>query len=98
MNERVAGLVGIARRGNRLALGFDACRRAVAEQKAALIILAEDLSPASATRLRHRVHASSIRVIVHGGKSEWGRLLGREQVGIIAVLDVGLAKAILQKL
>ena len=96
--EGVEGLVGLARRGRRLAVGFEACIQAVAQKKAALIILAKDLSPATAKRFRNKIEDSPLKVLVHGSKSEWGRALGREEVGIMAVLDKGLGEAIMIKL
>jgi ribosomal protein L7Ae-like RNA K-turn-binding protein len=96
--EGVGGLVGLARRGGRLAVGFEACAQAVAHKKAALVILAEDLSPTTAARFRHKIEKRMIDVIVHGNKSQWGRALGREEVGLMAVLDRGLAEAIRLKL
>ena len=96
--EGVEGLVGLARRANKLAVGYEACERTVAKKQAALIILANDLSPASAARLRRRLTDPVIPLIVHGRKSAWGRLLGREEVGILTILDQGLAAAITEKL
>lgn len=96
--EPVQGLVGLARRANLLAIGFAACAEAVNKNKAAAILLAEDLSAASATRFRKRLGAFSGPIEIHGKKSEWGRLLGREQAGILAILDRGLAAAISEKL
>jgi len=96
--EDVKGLVGLARRGGRLAVGFEACVQAASKKKAALIIIAGDLSPASAERLKSKIPDSAIPVTVHGQKNEWGKALGREEVGVMAVLDKGLAKAIMLKL
>jgi len=96
--EGVQGLVGLARRGGRLAVGFESCAKALLQKKAALIILADDLSPSTADRLKSKLPDASIPMIVHGMKSEWGRALGREEVGVMAVLDKGLAEAIMLKL
>jgi len=98
MAEGVEGLVGLARRGGRLAVGFEACVKALSQKKAALIILADDLSPSTADRLKGKFPDASIPAIVHGLKNEWGRVLGREEVGVMAVLDKGLAEAIMMKL
>ncbi len=96
--EGVEGLVGLARRGARLAVGFEACAKALSQKKAALIILADDVSLSTADRIKSKFQEASVPMIVHGTKSEWGRALGREEVGVMAVLDNGLANAIMLKM
>lgn len=95
--EGVRGLVGLARRANKLAVGFEACARNAAKKRAALILLAEDLSPATATRFRRKLSGVAVPILAHGRKAEWGSLLGREAVGVLAVLDKGLGHAIAGK-
>lgn len=96
--EGVEGLVGLARRGRRLAVGFGACVQAVAQNKAALIILADDLSESTATKVRRQAEGHKVSLVVHGSKAAWGRALGREEVGVMALLDKGMAEAIMLKL
>lgn len=96
--EEVRGLVGLARRANKLIIGFDACARAAAKKQAVLILLADDLSLATAARFRKKLEARTVPLLVHGRKAEWGRLLGRDEVGILAVADKGLAVIIAEKL
>jgi ribosomal protein L7Ae-like RNA K-turn-binding protein len=96
--EGAEGLVGLARRGGRLAVGFGACEQALAQHKVALIILAEDLSASTASKIHRQVERSRVSLIVHGSKAAWGRALGRDEVGVLAVLDKGMAEAIMSKI
>jgi ribosomal protein L7Ae-like RNA K-turn-binding protein len=98
MDEGITGLVGLARRSGRLAVGFDACARAIGQRKAKLIILAQDLSSSTATKVRNRADERQVPLIVHGSKARWGKALGRDEVGVMAVLDSGFAEAIMRKL
>ena len=47
MNERFAGLLGMAKRAGKVQIGFDETVGQVRKQKAHLVLLANDLSPKS---------------------------------------------------
>jgi ribosomal protein L7Ae-like RNA K-turn-binding protein len=87
------GLLGLAARAGRLAAGYDPVVRALAEGRARLLLLAADVSPGT----RRRLPAGTVptRVIPHPGEAV-GRAVGRPgPVRVLAVLDEGLAEALL---
>lgn len=93
----LGGLLGLARRGGRLALGHDAALRAVAARKAHLLLLASDASPRLVRRVEEAAAAAGVPLIVWSTKSALGALLGRRDLAVLAVCDAGFAEALVKR-
>lgn len=96
MNDRVTGLIGLARRAGKVAVGYDAAATAVREGKGSLGLCACDLSPKSRKEWLFSVSRSSVPVrTLPLTKETLGAALGvHKPVGIITVCDEGFARAI----
>lgn len=96
MNEKLAGLLGLARRAGRLITGTDAVKESLAAGRTQLVLLAADLSPKSEKELRFA--AGSTPLTATGmTKEELGRITGRQKpVGVAATEDRGFAAAMIQ--
>lgn len=91
--RRIEGLLQGARRGKLAIAGADVVRAAVRDGSAKMIVVATDA--AAATKLSEIQEAIARGfAIAFGDKTELGALFGRDEVAVIAVLDVGLAEAI----
>jgi ribosomal protein L30E len=88
--RRLDGLLLSALRRGALAVGTDPVRRLLAQGAPPLLLVAED---AAGRREEIAEHAARLggRCAVYGFKEELGRLLGRAEVGVLAVLETGLA-------
>ena len=93
LRTRLHGLLGGALRARKLSLGTDATREAIAARQVRLLWVAED-----AAGRREEVVAAQRRlgdqVVVLGSKAELGAQLGRGDVGVLGILDEGLAGAL----
>jgi uncharacterized protein len=90
-DQRIWGLIGLARRAGKLALGTTAVEQALKNQAAELLLVATDARAATASAwLEPEVRRG--RAAAYGTKAELGAALGREEVGAVAVLDPGLAR------
>lgn len=91
--RRFGGLLLAARRSGALAVGTEAVRRALASAAPPLLLVAED-----AAGRRQEIAEQAARLgghcVVFGTKEELGRLLGRDEVGVLAILDEGLAREV----
>ena len=92
----VAALLGFAQNAGRLATGLDAALRAVRSRRARLLVLAEDASERLGERVREAAAAARIPLVRWGTKAGLGALLGRRDVGVVAVCDAGFAGALLK--
>ena len=63
MNNKLCGLLGIARRSGHILIGFDAVRAALLAHKTRLILLASDCSPKTEKELRFAAQDKSCPVV-----------------------------------
>jgi ribosomal protein L7Ae-like RNA K-turn-binding protein len=94
MTDKLLSLLGICRKANKLSFGFEASAEAIAAKKAALVVLAADISPKTAKEARFLASGSNTEVIeidatIDGLSQKTGR-----RAGVLAVTDIGLAAAV----
>ncbi|MBQ3069668.1 MAG: ribosomal L7Ae/L30e/S12e/Gadd45 family protein [Clostridia bacterium] len=96
MNDpaKLLGLLGMARRAGRLAIGFDAAVAALKDGKSDTVLLASDGSPKTAKECRfHAGDAAVIRLPL--SKTAFAAAIGAHKpVAVAAVCDGGFAAAI----
>jgi ribosomal protein L7Ae-like RNA K-turn-binding protein len=87
--RRAVGLLLAARRARALAVGATAVEEALAAGRSALVVFARDAAGPRADITRAAFGVCG--VVVLETKAELGRLLGRDEVGVLSVLHRGLA-------
>lgn len=94
----IIGLLGLAQRAGKIVIGTTAVEHEIRRARASLLLIfARDFSPATKAKLLAPAD-SRTQVVEIGTMQEWGKLFGRQQVGVIAVVDKNFAAGILQKL
>ena len=96
-SKRILGMLSLCRRAGRLSLGFDLVREGCKTGKTKLVLMAADLSPASAKRIaaaaaQNKIHTLTLPVQMLEVAQVTGKL-----TGILGVDDQGFA-AQLEKL
>ena len=93
MNERIAGLLGIARRAGHIQIGFDAVVAAIAAGQARLVLCAADLSSKTDKEWRYTARGKDVPALrLPLSKEELSRALGlHKPVGLAATDDEGFA-------
>ena len=95
----VLSLLGLALRGGRLVMGEEPVEGIVRARDARVLLLAKDAADNTFRRCRHFADVGQcLWVTLPFTKDELGSAVGRSSVAIMAVTDVGLAHAIVQKL
>jgi len=90
---KLLGLLGLANRAGKLALGFSAVEKLVRRRQKPLVILAEGIGEAQLAKVRRwEPVAGVVTDAVPGG--ELARALGREKLAIVGVSDAGFIKGI----
>lgn len=90
--KRVLGMLSLCRRAGRLTAGMEAVLEAARKGAAFLVLLAEDLSPRSARRLRQKLPALPVATLpctMQTLSAVTGKLSG-----ILAVCDENFARGI----
>lgn len=98
MNNKLCGLLGIARRSGHILIGFDAVRAALLADKTQLILLASDCSPKTEKELRFAAEGKTCPVVkVEANKNAFTAALGMQKpVAVIATDDRGFATAMIK--
>lgn len=99
MTDRALSLLGLALRGNNLAVGEEPVADACKTHRAKLVLTAADAAGNSADRARRWADAGNVPWIqVPWDKAALGFALGRSTCAMAALTDRGLAEALAKKL
>lgn len=99
MNDRVLSLLGLALRGGRLAAGEEPAALAAKANQARLILAASDASGNALRRAEHlALEGHCLFLVLPHSKAELGGALGRANVALAALTDLGLAAAVAERL
>jgi ribosomal protein L7Ae-like RNA K-turn-binding protein len=91
--RRALSLIVAARRAGKLAVGSTAVKQALGDGSARVLVVATDARAAATTPWVEQAVAAG-RVVAWSTKDELGEALGRQEAGVIAVLDDGLKEAL----
>ena len=99
MTDRALSLLGLALRGNNLAVGEEPVADACKTHRAKLVLTAADAAGNSADRARRWADAGNVPWIqVPWDKAALGFALGRSTCAMAALTDLGLAQAVAGRL
>lgn len=91
--RRAESFLVSARRASALALGTDAVRDALRDGKVMALVVASDAA-GRREELEQAAERLGRRCVVLGTKASLGHLFGRDEIGVAAVLDAGIASAL----
>ena len=83
--------------GNLLSGGF-ATEKAIKDYKAKVVIAADDLSENSRKKYDQMCEYYHVPMFYYGTKEELGHAIGKEYRAVLAIVDQGLAKAVIQSI
>lgn len=91
--RRLEGLLLAAFRNGTVAVGTDAVRQALTEARVRVLLVAGDAA-GRREELWSQAERLGNRCVTYGTKSKLGRLFGRSEVGVMAILDPRIAKEV----
>ncbi len=103
--QNVFGLLGLARRARAITIGMDATLAALTKATVKTILVANDIGKNSLKRISKNVDTletdmnlekGSIPLIAFSDAEQLGRILNKETVSIIGIIDEGFAQGILK--
>jgi hypothetical protein len=94
--EKVRSLLSMAARAGKLAAGSSAVEDALLKGRAEAVIFATDI--ADGTREKLAGAGLPLRTTTLMTRDEMGKLLGRELIGVVAILEKGFANAVWNEL
>lgn len=92
-------MLGLARRAGKLAFGDELVREACGNKKARCVFVTADAGMSTAKKASFYAESANIPLItLPHGKEDLGAAIGKNGCAVCAVVDIGLAAAVLQKL
>lgn len=96
--NKVLSLLGLSARAGKLASGEYSAETAVKSGKAALVLIAEDASANTKKLFHDKCSFYEVPIYEFGTKEVLGHAIGKELRASVAVLDEGLANAVISHL
>ncbi len=91
-------VLGLARRANKTAVGFDLISQKAREGSVALLLLAQDCSEATKKAYRNKCRFYHIPWEEYGMAETIGKSVGRQKIAAVAVCDEGFCTLLYKKL
>lgn len=96
--QKILNLIGLATKAGKTASGEFSTEKAVKSGKAHLVIVSEEASDNTKKMFTNMCTYYKVPLYFFGTKEELGHSMGREMRASAAVLDSGLAKALVKQL
>ena len=97
-SRKILNLLGLATKGGRTASGEFMTEKAVKEGRAFLVLVSEEASDNTKKMFTNMCTYYKVPFYFFGTKEELGHSMGKEMRASVAVLDSGLAKALVKQL
>lgn len=94
MQNRILSFLGIATKAGKTVSGEYSVEKAVKENRAALVLVAEDASDNTRKMFGNMCLFYHVPIYIYGTKEELGKAAGKEMRASIAVVDEGFGKAL----
>ncbi len=98
IEEKIKGLLGIAKRSGNLVSGEFAVRQALQQEDACLVIVATDASDNTKKLFSNKCEYYNVPIITAFNKTDLGKAIGCEERSSAAVTDNGIAEAMIKKI
>jgi len=92
--EEIRGLLGLARRANRLSIGSRETRMALRRGEVRLVLVAADASPRDRERLMRVAEEEHVPARTVEDRASLGQAIGAGDVTAVGVRDSGMAEAL----
>lgn len=89
--HKIYSMLGIARKGGNISIGFDATVSDVEKSKSILVIIASDASDKTKKNIKFICDKYNCNYIEFGEKEIIGKSLGRKVVGVLSIRDKNIA-------
>lgn len=98
MKDAVLSMLGLARKAKKVVSGEFSTEKAVKEQKAVLVFVAEDASDGTKKKFLDMCSFYSCAIVFYGTKESLGRAVGKEYRASLAICDAKFAETIKRKM
>lgn len=96
--NKIYSMLGIAKKGGKISIGFDAACLDIKHKKSILVIIAVDASEKTKENIQFLCKKHDIEYVEYGKKEILGRSIGRKVVSVMSINDKNIASYLLNNL
>ncbi|MDD4779567.1 MAG: ribosomal L7Ae/L30e/S12e/Gadd45 family protein [Tissierellia bacterium] len=96
--NKIYSMLGIARKGGKLSIGFDATCLDIRNNKSKLVLIAKDASEKTNNNIQFECDKYDVKFIEFGEKELIGRCLGKKVVSVLSINDENIVDYILNNI
>lgn len=95
MKDKIYSMIGIARKGGKVAIGYDVTCLEIQKNKSDLVLIASDASDKTKKNVQFVCDKYNCKYIEYGEKEVLGKSLGRKMVSVLSINDKNIASYLL---
>ncbi|MDF2948053.1 MAG: hypothetical protein K0R07_63 [Sedimentibacter sp.] len=96
--NKIYSMLGIARKGGNISIGYDVTCLDVKDNKSKLVLIATDASDKTKKNVQFICDKYETKYIEYGEKEILGKSLGKKMVSVISVKDINIASYLLNNI
>ena len=96
INNKICGLLGLARRAGKLSFGTEACKKEIESNKVKLIIIAADAAERTKMSFNKICNSKKIPIFEILNIDEISNAIGQSNKAVIGIRDVNFSKEIIK--
>lgn len=96
--NKIYSMLGIARKGGKLSIGFDATCLDIRNNKSKLVLIAKNASEKTNNNIQFECDKYDVKFIEFGEKELIGRCLGKKVVSVLSINDENIVDYILNNI
>ena len=98
INNKIYGLLGLARRAGKISFGTESAKETIEKNKAKLVIVAEDCSDRTKKNFELVCKNENIPIRIFGTIESLSKSIGQSNKAVIVIKDENFAKELLKKI
>ena len=97
-NNKIYGLIGLARRAGKISFGTESSAETIEKKKAKLVIVAKDCSDRTKKNFKDLCQRLNVEIRIEGTIEELSKSIGQVNKAVIVIKDENFAKEILKRI
>ncbi len=96
INNKVCGLLGLARRAGKLSFGTEACKKEIESNKVKLIVIAVDAAERTKMNFKNICSEKEIPIFEILSIEEMSKAIGQSNKAVVGIKDINFSKEIIK--
>jgi ribosomal protein L7Ae-like RNA K-turn-binding protein len=92
MNDKFLQFLGISKKAGMLVEGYNTCEELIKKKKLYLMVVSDDVSQNTKEKFTNYCKSANIALLEGYSKEELGKILGRDEINLLGIKDLTMAR------